>query len=74
MRDPLDVLADNAQPIIIWFSILIDLVWSVNMAQGIDILAMLAVSIPSIIAAGICLILLMIPAFIVSTLKDMFAR
>jgi hypothetical protein len=71
MRDPLDLLADNTQPFIIWFSIIIDLVWSVNVAHGIDFLAMIAVSIPSVIAAGICLVLLMIPAFILSTIQGL---
>ncbi len=73
MRDPLDWLADNAQPLIIWFSVIIDFIWSIHTAQGFDVLAMFALAIPSMVIALIVLILLMVPAFIVSTVKGLLA-
>lgn len=66
MRDPLDVLSDNAQPIIIWLGVVIDLIWSISLSNGFDLLAMLAVAIPSLMLAGIALVTLMLPAFIIS--------
>jgi hypothetical protein len=71
MRDPLDLLSDNAQPIIIWLGVVIDLIWSISLSNGFDLLAMLAVAIPSLMLAGIVLVALMFPAFIISLFQGL---